>query len=450
MLNYRLRSLALLLIALVSAAAVEACGGNSLDLNAPDADFTLGDGGVGCAVRPCPSGAPLNLATCECEVGTGVPGATDATAGCPPEPCPPNSFLVLQGDACFCAPVGSRPDAGETSDATTDGPYDASPRDSGFPRDAPAFVFDAPQDEGTYPYDSSYCYYDYYGCGTGYAVTPSCTCELCPNTCPVGQMPGPSCAGCVACATTCPAGFDYGPSCGCVPHGTSPGPTPPDGGNGVTCLLEGYQSCNAGSWCELGTCPDGKTQYGCYCNADGTATCSLSCPVPPPCTIPGHTDCPPGRECVYGSCASDPSGDLLICQCSSYGDSGTAYCYTASCADGGPTNLPDAGSDNGGVTCSLEGYYSCSAGSWCSLGTCPDGTTQYGCFCNADGTSTCNLVCPTPPPCQIPGEGTCPYGTSCIYGCSGPTGTGLSCYCQWGGTANCSTASCSALSSDGG
>jgi hypothetical protein len=288
------------------------------------------------------------------------------------------------------------------------------------------------------------CYGGYY-CGPGYALSASCTCEPCAATCPYGQMPGSGCNGCVACSQTCPAGFDDGPSCGCVPHGTDAGPTPPPDAGGVTCLLEGYRSCSAGSWCELGVCQDGTTQYGCYCNADGTATCNLTCPVPPPCTIPGQaTTCPAGRECIYGSC-SDPSGELLVCQCNTYGDGGNAYCYTTSCGEGG-SYIPDAGT--GDVTCLLEGYTPCSAGSWCALGSCPDGT-EYGCLCNADGTATCDVNCPPPPPCTIPGEGTCPYGSSCIFGCSGGTGVGLSCYCESGGNASCSTVSCSAAGHPG-
>ena len=80
-------------------------------------------------------------------------------------------------------------------------------------------------------------------------------------------------------------------------------------------------------------------------------------------------------------------------------------------------------------------------GQYCQLGTCPDGT-PYGCTCNADGTTTCNLVCPPPAPCVIPGEGTCPYGQSCTYGtCNGTSGSQLTCYCQ-GSYASCYTTSC--------
>jgi hypothetical protein len=285
-----------------------------------------------------------------------------------------------------------------------------------------------------------------YFCGNGYALDSFCMCVPCTSTCPNGEQPGPGCSGCVACPAKCPANFDQGPNCGCIPHDAGP-PPPIDAGDGggVTCLLEGYYHCNAGAWCQLGTCPDGSTQYGCYCNADGTATCSLSCPVPPPCDIPGEGTCPYGAECVYGSCAGNSSGNVFVCSCNRgmLGGPGNAYCYTASCADGGPF-LPDSGvAQDGGATCLIEGYRSCAAGSFCSLGTCPDGTTQYGCFCNADGTANCNLTCPAPPACQIPGEGSCPYGSQCIYGtCNGSSGTELSCYCGYGGYATCNTTSC--------
>jgi hypothetical protein len=332
-------------------------------------------------------------------------------------------------------------------------------------------IDDAPFDVSVYPdtsiYDVYYPPYDVYYppdvgddvncppyyCGNGYTTDQFCQCVPCNSTCPYGQQAGPGCNGCVACPYQCPANFDYGPNCGCVPHGTEAGAPPPtDGGDGggVTCQIEGYYSCTAGSWCELGICPGGTTQYGCYCNMDGTATCDLSCPVPPPCAIPGQGTCPYGAQCVYGSCANNPNGDLLVCSCNSGGPSGgSAYCYTASCADGGPFIgdggiFEDGGGNDAGVTCLLEGYRSCSAGSFCSLGTCPNGTTQYGCLCNADGTATCDLTCPAPPPCVIPGEGTCPYGTQCTFGtCNGGVGTTLTCYCAYGGSANCYTSSCS-------
>ena len=117
-----------------------------------------------------------------------------------------------------------------------------------------------------------------------------------------------------------------------VPAGQPP--PPPDAG-GVTCLLQGYYECSAGSWCSLGVCPDGTTQYGCYCNQDGTATCQVNCPIPPPCDIPGQGACPYGAQCVYGTCASNPSGTALVCSCNR---AGSAYCYTSPCGglDGGP------------------------------------------------------------------------------------------------------------------
>jgi hypothetical protein len=417
---------------------VAACGGHSVGLTGVDAAGTVGFEDAGCAPEPCPSSAPWNPVTCSCDAAfadAGLVDDVDGTSGCPAMPCPSGSVLTHQGGACFCLFQPS--DAGAPDSTLRDA---TPPSDTGVPdvvddENLDVFqYFDAPY----YPYDGQ-CY-SYYDCGPGYALSASCTCEPCTATCPNGEMPGTGCNGCIACTKTCPTGFDDGPSCSCVPHGTEAGPMQPPDAGGVTCRLGAYQTCSAGAWCELGVCQDGKTQYGCYCNADGTATCSLTCPVPPSCTIPGQAAvCPPGRECVYGSC-SDPSAELLVCQCSSYGDGGSAYCYTTSCGEGGPY-LPDAGT--GDVTCMLEGYTPCSAGSWCSLGTCPDGT-QYGCTCNADGTATCDLNCPPPPSCNVPGEGTCPYGTSCIFGCSGAAGTGLSCYCEYGGSASCSTISCSA------
>lgn len=48
-----------------------------------------------------------------------------------------------------------------------------------------------------------------------------------------------------------------------------------------------------------------------------------------------------------------------------------------------------------GYGCYLEGHVYCPIDTWCPLGTCPDGITLYGCTCNADGTTTCSLDCPT-------------------------------------------------------
>lgn len=471
------RSLALLAMVAAFSAVLLACGGRSDNNQATgpgdDGGLTAADGSS-CEPLPCPSNSAWNASICGCEAvdNSGIPVVVDAMAQCPPLPCPYGTVVAMVGSSCACvaepSPPDSSPPTGPYEDSPYYYPYDSSPDVWYYPPpiDAP-YVYPTEAGPG---FDSGpYCpyyYYNYNPCGSGYSLGPNCQCELCPaSTCPIGDMPGPGCNGCTACPTSCPTGFDYGPSCTCVPHGVDAGPpVPPDASDaGVGCLLEGYNNCAAGSWCQLGTCPDGRTQYGCYCDQNGHATCSLTCPVPPPCTIPGQAACPYGQQCVYGSCAADPASELLVCSCNSGGyypgypgfpggDAGTssASCYTASCADGGPQYLPDAGPPSGGVTCLLEGYYSCSAGSYCSLGTCPDGT-PYGCTCNQDGTATCNLACPTPPPCQIPGEGSCPYGTSCVFGCgSGSNGTGLSCYCGWGGSANCNTVQCSQIPDAGG
>jgi hypothetical protein len=256
-------------------------------------------------------------------------------------------------------------------------------------------------------------------------------------------MPTSGCGSCAACTSKCPAGFDQtGPNCGCVPHGVDAGPPPAteagvDGGPG--CTLEGYYSCALGSWCNLGTCPDGTTQYGCYCNNDGTTTCNLACPAPPVCQIPGLGACAAGSTCTYGTCDGD-AGELLYCSCENGG--GSAYCNSVPCSEAYYLADAGTGSTDGGPGCYLEGYTECAVGSFCQLGTCPGGTS-YGCTCNADGTTNCNLVCPPPPPCQIPGLGTCPYGQACTFGSCASGGSELVCYCEQGGSANCYTESCS-------
>ncbi|MGO9838926.1 MAG: hypothetical protein ACLP1X_32495 [Polyangiaceae bacterium] len=430
----------LLVLALVSSALLAACGGKSADtLNEP------GDA--------------------EASPDANQPVVADATSDCAALPCPTGSNPGLEDGECACLPVDSGIEVDATDDAPVNYSYpdvsqvpnypDASYADAFAPYTEASVMFDAQvfQDAPAVPDSGFFC--SPYLCGNGYVPDQYCDCIPCDATCPLGQTPGPGCNGCVACNYTCPAGFDYGAGCGCVPHGVDAGilpGNPVDGGNpgggdggGIVCLIEGYTQCSASSWCELGVCPDNTTQYGCYCSADGTATCDVNCPQPPPCTIPGEGTCPYGSQCVFGSC-SDPSNSVFVCSCNS---GGTAYCNTSSCADGGPFIFDSGAPGDGGVTCLLEGQVACSAGSFCSLGTCPDGTTQYGCTCNQDGTATCNLTCPPPPPCEIPGEGTCPYGSQCVFGtCNGNVGTLLSCYCEYGGGASCYTSSCGAT--DGG
>jgi len=430
----------------VLAVASSACGGRSPGSPGDGGDDGTGglatDGGNPCVGLACPAGWSLTLlgGQCGCVLtDTGPAGLEDAPSE-PPDAMYLDATYYESPDASYYDYQDASPEPFPVESGTVDGPFCPFFGPPGGPPVPPGF------------------------CPNGYVLSESCQCISCTNSCPIGQTPGPSCNGCVACNYACPAGFDAGPSCGCVPHGTDAGNPPPpadsgthpadsgsqqDGGSGVTCLLQGYTQCAAGSWCELGICPDNKTQYGCFCNADGTATCDVNCPRPPDCTIPGEGDCPYGAQCVYGSCSGNSSSDLFICSC---GYGGSASCYTASCADGGPS-LGDAGNlydgSSTGTTCLLEGYDSCPAGSFCSLGTCPDGTTQYGCTCNADGTATCNLTCPIPPPCEIPGEGTCPSETQCTFGtCEGDAGTQLYCNC-YQGTANCYTSACNGSDAGG-
>jgi hypothetical protein len=460
------RPFILFAVAIASSGVLLACGGVSLDTAGPgdDGSAAIDDGGA-CQPLPCPSNAPWSADSCSCVLidDGGLPLVADAMTGCSGLQCRGGTILAMQGSACVCVTAGK--DAGPVAshdasvgvdasspDATSPG-LDAEVSDAWYVPSEGGYVFDGSAYDGSYYCSSFPSPFNF--CAAGYTLAPDCSCQLCPGTCPIGQTPGAGCEGCTACPASCPAGFHYGLSCSCEPDGVDAGPVVPpreagaDAGPG--CLLEGYYTCAADSWCELGTCPGGTAQYGCYCDHDGKATCSLSCPAPPPCTIPGYPACPPGQECVYGSCADDPSGELLVCNCSTFGPNNQAYCFTSSCADGGSSYYQqDAGPpSDGGVTCNLEGYITCSAGSFCPVGSCPGGS-QYGCFCNADGTATCDLTCPPAPPCEIPGEGTCPYGTSCVFGCGpGGNGTGLSCYCGWQGTANCNTLPCTQLA-DGG
>jgi hypothetical protein len=402
--------------------AIAGCGGG-VSLHAPE----LGDdGGIGvgqCTPLVCPPEAAWDPVGCACEPIAS--GTSPGNPGCSAR-CPAGTVLELLNGACGCVAVEPPPEELDASVDVTeiDAPvvtyYDVYPVPDAFP----------------YTPDSSPCSFlptNY--CGPGYALD-GCSCVQCSSSsCPSGQTPGAGCNGCIACSSKCPQGFVFGAGCSCVPTGTV---QPAIDGGGPTCTLGGYNTCGAGQWCSLGTCPDGQTQYGCYCDSQGHSTCQLECPTPPPCTIPGQGTCPYGSECLFGTCGSG-SDSLLACSCY---QNGQAYCSTVSCEAG--VTLPDGGvtDGGGGVTCLLEGYVTCNAGSFCPVGTCPDNQTQYGCFCNADGTATCDLDCPPPAPCVIPGEGTCPSGTQCQYGtCNGTSGSILSCSC-YAGNASCYTYSC--------
>jgi hypothetical protein len=391
-----------------------------------------------CTVLPCLSDEAWDPVSCSCQVIDQLP---DAAPSCRALRCAGNDVIEVLNGECVCVAIGTPT---PPIDATAPiGVLDAA--SDSTTSDAPSITyFDAPYPIDVGPPDTGYCpFYPNNYCGNGYTLsnTPSCQCVPCAATCPAGQSPGPNCNGCVACNYNCPAGLVAGDNCSCVPPGTAS--TPPKDPGGPSCMLEGTYTCAAGSWCPLGTCPDGKTEYGCYCDATGKSTCALECPTPPPCQIPGQGTCPYGSQCVYGSCSSASDTELA---CSCY-QNGQAYCSTVSCDAG--ISGPDAGSSDGGVTCLLEGYTTCNAGSFCAVSTCPDGT-QVGCTCNADGTATCDLTCPTPKPCTIPGEGTCPYGSQCTFGtCNGNSGSLLSCYCN-GTSVSCYTMSCSQVAFDGG
>jgi hypothetical protein len=451
-----------------------ACGGQSQTV-LDDA----GDAGV-CPVSTCAANQSWNPAGCRCELrDDGGSSVADAMDACAPIPCPLGSVPGRVGGVCGCVSVDAgvdalppidapkdAPQADAAPDSPTDspvaptdatlydsGPYDATTLDAALdaaPYDATvdALPVDGPYFFDSSPYvDSSRFCPPYYFCGPGYQWNAYCQCVPCANACPSGQTPSAGCAACTACSNQCPPGFHYGSGCNCGPPGTDAGPNnPPIDGGPAACMLQGNTWCSAGSWCPLGTCPDNTTEYGCYCNPDGTATCSLVCPSPPPCSIPGQGTCPFGAQCVFGNCAANPSSTALVCSCN-YG--GSASCNTAPCNSFTEGGIVPVDGGDAGVTCLLEGNYPCPAGTFCPLGTCPDNVTPYGCTCNPDGTATCKLTCPPPPPCTIPGEGTCPGGTQCVFGaCTSSTATQLVCDCGLDGYANCYTNPCGA--NDGG
>jgi len=421
------------------------CGGRSQNPFTDDArDASL------CSPPPCATNESWDAASCACESTVGIwPGGPDpdATTACPPGGCPAGSVEAMAGAACTCLLVeagadeepladGTRADAhqDEGQDSPEPSPYDATVDDSAYSSDSPP-SYDA-------YFDSNFC--GPMACGPGSAATPDCQCVPCAGSCPAVETQSAGCGTCTACAYKCPASFVYagsehGNTCDCEPPGADAGP--PFGADaGATCVLEGNYNCSAGSWCPLGICPDNITQYGCFCNPDGTTTCDLTCPTPPPCTIPGLGTCPYGSQCAFGDCAG-AAPTAVVCSCNRGGNSS---CSTSPCGDGGLGFHADTA--EAGKTCQLEDQSPCSAGSWCPLGLCPDGTTRYGCTCNADGTATCDLRCPVPPPwsCGIPGEGMCPYGTTCFFGSCASDGGGTlrACQCHAIGPGWCATVAC--------
>jgi hypothetical protein len=374
-----------LLLFLASLASIAGCAGHSTVLGSGE------DVDGACTPTACAAGSVWDEASCSCAAGLPDAGPVvqpDATVPtCPPLACPPGwGSGVLQGQ-CACVMLdagppdatvptdGSLTDAPPSDDSSSDAnPTDANPTDAN-PTDAPPDAdYDACNIYCPYPQvmgPGCTCQCTPNWCGAGYAATPQCGCTPCtnacpsgsspaagcgscvacsfpcsagfmfgdgcscvpcaPDICPSGKTPGSGCNTCVACTNACPAGFTYGEECGCVPDGVDAS-VPAD--SGVTCSIGGYNgTCAAGSWCPLGTCGDGKTQYGCYCNPDGTATCNVTCPL---CTIPGVGMCSYDAWCTFGTCAGDAS-EQLECYCYAGGSS----CQTLSC----PVIVRDSGVD---------------------------------------------------------------------------------------------------------
>jgi hypothetical protein len=89
-------------------------------------------------------------------------------------------------------------------------------------------------------------------------------------------------------------------------------------------------------------------------------------------------DAPPGPDAT----AQDASSDA-------------AWIDAATSVEASAVDASGDGSSDARYGCYLEGHIYCPIDTWCPIGTCPDGVTQYGCTCNADGTTTCSLDCPT-------------------------------------------------------
>ncbi len=391
-------------------------GGPVGDASGPDVTDATSDA---CPATTCPAGSTLGA---DCRCWDTHDAAVDACASCPP-------YTTADGN-CSCRACGGcapgwilEPNCG-CFDPDSGLIGDGSPWDVYIP-DSSCFAF----------------------CPPGYVQTPECSC--------VSTFPDDG--GCVCTPYGCNCGFDAScapcPSgtqldsndCQCIPLDASvDAHAGNDASVGPGCWLEGYQYCPGDTWCELGSCPNG-TQTGCYCNANCKASCSVECPPPAPCYIPSFGDCPAGASCAVGPCPN-PADGSVVCFCS---QDGTFSC-DSSCngaSDGGPETGPTP--TDAGPGCYLSVGYGypygpyggtefCASGTFCELGVCPDGVTQYGCFCNADGTASCSLSCPPPPPCYVPGYGDCAVNTTCTVGMCPNNGGPINCTCYQGGSYTCS------------
>lgn len=428
-----------------------ACGGRSADLADDSGPGETHDGSAdhnggdvnpfdGCTVE-CPLGSTLS-ADCTCKGGGPVDGAADACADCPAPwvpgadcscvcdlPCPIGSTPAP--DCSSCVRRGTVPDGGP--DGAVDASEDVTLLDGGCFNLCPPYTFQNPDCSCSVgpppppPYDSGVCECTPFGC---------------------------FCGGFDASCAPCPSGTTLDTSsCQCIPLDASVDAAPKgDASTGPGCWLEGYDYCASDTWCTLGYCPDG-TQTGCFCNATGTATCSVQCPAPPPCYIPTYGNCPAAATCIVAPCANPQDGSIS-CTCSQDG----SYSCDGSCSgpvDGGIVDASTGTSTDAGPGCWFSVGYGgvpvgppgilpfggtqyCASNTYCQLGVCEDRVTPYGCFCNADGTSTCTLACPPPPPCYIPGYGNCAVNTSCDIGACPAGGGSISCFCSQGGYYDCS------------
>ncbi|MGH7734485.1 MAG: hypothetical protein ACREOE_12495, partial [Gemmatimonadales bacterium] len=367
-----------LLVAAAGALLLLACGGTAVERGSNgDGGGITGSDSATCDVLPCPSNASWDPTLCECVTSPG--------SGCGDVMCPRGQSVQYLHGSCVCQLVDNGSDASDgdlldadVSDSTDGQPADVTSFDEGPAVDSPYDYDVQPSYDGMpyyadgYPVDQEvYCGYSSY-CGPGYTWEASngyCQCVACQMVCPNGETPDNSCTSCVACTTACPAGFYVGQNCNCIPDGVDAGPPPiieagpmtGEGGSTPGCTLEGYRTCPLGSWCELGVCPDNKTQYGCYCDTAGNTTCNLACPQPQACTIPGLGTCAAGQACIFGAsaCQGD-SGSVLECSC--YSNGGNASCYSLSCAQYESYYGPDSGFDSGpsdtdgGPSCYLQGY----------------------------------------------------------------------------------------------
>lgn len=234
------------------------------------------------------------------------------------------------------------------------------------------------------------------------------TCGGCPN----GGVCDPNTGQC-CCTAPCDGACPAGQTCNNPPAaGSCVSPQTPNACG--TCACPACPaSCPSGSYCDgstCGACVCDQTCKGCSgdgCNpgvgCTGTYVCSQAGPtcgqcVPPSCST--ANDCPPGQQCIAGTCVCD-----LSC------GGATPPCPPGSTCDTTPssTTCGQCQCDNTcGVGRACDANNPCGVNQACVSGVCSG--CQNGTMCDATPSSCKCGTCRTPPTCT---PTSCPPGQVC-------------------------------------